>query len=206
MEVIESVARVRGKVYVVCQGETIVLTRQLYQERPLQPGDTLDWEEYEQWLLLHQYRPALNEAVAMLAQRPCASGEIRQKLERRGYRPQTVEMVLYKLSSNDLLDDAAFARQWASTRTNRGLGASRIAGELRRKGIAKEEAEAALASLDADAQLESAVRLAQKGLARAKAGEDARRTAQRVLAMLARRGYTYDQAREAIRLAREMQS
>lgn len=203
MEMIESVTRVRGKVKIVCGTETILIPASLFRLRPLRQGDMLDLEEYDRWLLLHQYRPALDYAVSLLAQRAHATGEIEQKLLRLGYRPQTVEMVLYKLTSNNLMDDGDFARQWAASRMRRSMGKTRIAQELRRKGIAREDAEAALDDLDGDDMLQNAAALARKGLAKAKEGEDPRKTAQRVMAQLARRGYSYQQSREAIRMAME---
>lgn len=203
MAVIESVERVRGKIHVMCDGQTIVLSRALFRERPLQAGEEIELKEYEDWLLLHQYRDALDYAVSLLAQRPCATEEIRRKLERHGYRPQTAEMVLYKLSSNNLLDDADFARGWAQARTGSGLGTGRIAQELRKKGVSQEDAEAALQEINLEEQQENALRLAKKGLLRAKPGEDRRKVEQRVLALLARRGYGYEQARVAIRQAQE---
>lgn len=203
MAVIESVERVRGKIRLVCDGQAIVLSRALYRERPLQAGEEIDLQAYEEWLLLHQYRDALDYAVSLLAQRPRATEEIRQKLERHGYRPQTTEMVLYKLSSNNLLDDADFARGWVQARTSSGLGAGRIARELRAKGVSQEDAEGALQEINLEDQQENALRLAKKGLLRAKPGEDHRKVEQRVLAQLARRGYGYEQARAAIRQAQE---
>lgn len=200
MEVSE-VKRVRGRVQIQLGSERIVLPASLYRERPLEPGDEVDPEEYDQWLLLHQYRPALDYAVSLLSARAYAAGELESRLLRAGYRPATAEMVLYKLSSNGLLDDADFARQWAQARAGRKLGRTRIAQELRRKGVSQEDAEAALDALDPEEQQENAAALAGKALRRAKPGEDPRKTAQRITAMLARRGFSYDQARDAIRAA-----
>lgn len=200
MEVTE-VRRIRSKVHLFIGSEHIVLPEKLYRERPVQPGDEIDLDEFDQWLLLHQYRPALDYAVSLLSARAHSTKELEDKLTRLGYRPATVEMVLYKLSSNDLIDDADFARQWVTSRANRKLGRARIALELRRKGITGEEAEAALESLDPDDQLADAVSLVEKAIRRAKPGEDPRKTAQRLTAMLARRGFSFDQAREAIRQA-----
>lgn len=200
MEVTE-VKRVRSKMHLTIGSERIVIPATLYRERPLEIGDEIDLEEYDHWLLLHQYRPALEYAVSLLAARAYATRELESKLLRLGYRPATVEMVLYKLTSNNLMDDADFARQWAQSRANRSLGRTRIAQELRRKGVSAEDAAAALDSLDPEEQQESADALVAKALRRAKAGEDPRKTAQRITAMLARRGFSYDQAREAIRRA-----
>lgn len=199
MEVITSVTRIRSKVKLVIGSETITIPASLYRERPLQEGEPIELEEYEKWLLLHQYRPALEYAVSLLSQRAWAAGELKQRLQRMSYRPQTVEMVLYKLSSNGLLDDADFAKQWVAARANHKLGRTRIAQELRRKSVSQEDAEEALDTLNEEDQLTAAVALARKSLSHAKAGEDPRKTAQRTMAMLARRGYNYELSRKAIR-------
>lgn len=203
MDVITSITRDRRKIRMVVGGETIILTPHQLEERPLREGDTLDLEEYDQWLLLRQYRPALNYAVSLLAQRAYATGELEQKLRRLGFRPVTIDMVLYKLTSNELVDDADFARQWAASRVHHRLGPGRIAQELRRKGISREDTEEALNALDPETHLQSAAALAKRALAHRKEGEDPRKLLQRTMAMLARRGYGYDTAREAIRLAQQ---
>ena len=59
----------------------------------------------------------------------------------------------------------------------------------------------ALAAIDEDDQLAGAVALAEKAVARIKPGEDPRKAANRILAMLARRGYGWDLAKEALQQA-----
>jgi len=142
--------------------------------------------------------------VSLLAQRPFASGELKQRLARLGCRPKTIEMVLHKLSSNSLLDDADFARQWATARANRNLGPRRIREELRRKGVSEADTAEAIDSLSGQDQLESATRLASKSMAKARPGEDPRKTAQRAMAMLVRRGYSYEIAKQAIASVRDV--
>ena len=140
----------------------------------------------------------LDDAVACLAARAHSKHEIEQKLLRVGYRPCTVEMVLYKLEREHLLNDADFARQWVEARSGRKMGRSRIAQELRRKGIDADEAEEALSAIGEDAQLADAIALAEKAAARAKSDENPRKTYQRIAAMLARRGFRWDIAKEAL--------
>ncbi len=202
MEVTQ-VRRVRGMWYITLGEETLRIPRDLYEERPIREGDELDPGEYDQWLLLRQYRPGLEYAVSLLAQRPYSEGELEARMLRLGYRPVTCEMVLHKLKKNNLLDDADFARQWAEARARRGLGPQRIAGELRRKGVAAEETRAAIETLDDETHLAAATALAAKFLRGGKPGEDRRKADQRVLAALARRGYPYPMARDALRAARE---
>ena len=202
MDVITAIRRERGKIRVCVNGDTeLLVPLALFRERPLAEGQALELAEYDQWLMVRQYRHALDRAVGYLAARARSRREIESKLLQAGYRPCTVEMVLYKLEREGLLDDADFARQWVEARSHRQLGRGRIAQELWRKGVSAEEAEAAMASLDEEGQLDGAIALVEKVLARSKPGEDPRKTAARLTAMLARRGYGYDIARQAIQRA-----
>ena len=199
MDMITSITRERGRLRVIINDDSEVLVPlSLFRERPLTVGEPIDMEEYDQWLLLRQYRHALDRAVAFLAGRARSRREMEERLLRSGYRPCTVEMVLYKLEKEGLLDDADFARQWVDARSARRMGRGRIAQELRRKGVSAREAEEALEGLSDEEQLEGAIVLVEKAMARTPSGEDPRKTAARITSMLARRGYDYDTAREAI--------
>ena len=198
MDVITAIRRERGKIRITINDATEVLVPLLlFRERPLSEGQPLNLEEYDQWLMVRQYRHALDKAVAALAARACSRKEIEGKLLRIGYRPCTVEMVLYKLEREHLLDDADFARQWVEARCKK-LGRRRIAQELRQKGISAEQTGEALKQVDEEEQLACAASLASKALGRAKSGEDPRKTAQRIIAAIVRRGYGYDVARKAL--------
>ena len=199
MDVITAITKERGRLRIgVNEDSEVLVPVSLFRERPLSVGDAIDMEEYDQWLLLRQYRHALDRAVAFLAGRARSRREMEERLLRSGYRPCTVEMVLFKLEKEGLLDDADFARQWVSARSARRMGRGHIAQELRRKGVSAQEAEEALESLSEEEQLEGAMLLVEKALSRASSGEEPRKTAARITAMLARRGYGYDVAREAI--------
>lgn len=202
MDVITDIRKERGRYRVtVSESDEILVPVSLMRERPLAVGQEIDIEEYDNWLMLRQYRHALDRAVAYLAARARSRREVEQKLQQAGYRPCTVEMVLYKLEREKLLDDADFARQWVEARSTRKLGRSRIAQELRRKGVSGDEAEAALEAIDDDDQLSGAIALAEKAAARIKPGEEPRKAMSRIHAMLARRGYSWDVAREAVQRA-----
>ena len=202
MDVITAIKKERGKYRVtVNESEDILVPLALMRERPLKEGQPLDLEEYDNWLMVRQYRFALDRAVGYLAARARSRREIEQKLLQAGYRPCTVEMVIYKLQRENLLDDADFARQWVESRQTHKLGRSRIAQELRRKGVSQEEAEEALSVIDDEDQLAGAIALAEKAAARIKPGEDVRKAASRITGMLARRGYSWDIAKQAIQQA-----
>lgn len=202
MDMITEIRKERGFWRVTVNGsETIRVPASLMRERPLQEGQPINLEEYDNWLMLRQYRHALDRAVGYLAARARSKREVEQKLLQAGYRPCTVEMVLYKLEREKLLDDADFARQWTEARAGRKLGRGRIAQELRRKGVSADEADEALSAIDDNTQLEAATELARKAAARIRHDEDRRKASARIAAMLARRGYGWDIAREAIQAA-----
>lgn len=202
MDVITAIKKERGRYRVtINESEDIIVPVSLMRERPLKEGQALNLEEYDNWLMIRQYRFALDRAVGYLAARARSKREIEQKLLQAGYRPCTVEMVIYKLERENLLDDADFARQWVESRSTHKLGRNRIAQELRRKGISQEEAEKALSAIEDEDQLSGAIALAEKAAARIKPGEDPRKAASRIAGMLARRGYSWDVAKEAIQHA-----
>ena len=204
MDMITAIKKERGHFRLtLSNGQSVVVSAELVRERPFAEGDAIDLAEYDEWLLPRQYRAALDRAVSLLAMRAHSRGEIEQKLLRSHYRPATVEMVLYKLERENLLDDADFARQWTVARSGRKLGSGRIAQELRRKGVSSETIAEAIAEIDEDDQLSAAATLAEKALRRAKPGEDPRKTAQRIAGMLARRGYSWEIARKAIQRVME---
>ena len=154
MDIITAITKERGRLRIMVNEDSEVLVPvSLFRERPLSVGDAIDMEEYDQWLLLRQYRHALDRAVAFLAGRARSRREMEERLLRSGYRPCTVEMVLFKLEKEGLLDDADFARQWVDARSARRVGRGRIAQELRRKGVSAQEAEEALEALSEEEQL-----------------------------------------------------
>ena len=197
---VSEIEQVRGRRVKITldDGSHYLLLRSMYQERPLEIGEAVDPKEYAQWVMTRQYRSALDKAVAMLAVRACSRGEIEQKLRRIGYAPDTIEMVIYKLEKNELINDQEFADQWAQYRAGQKYGPRRISQELRMKGVSAEEAESALAEILEEDQIIDAAVLARKSLQRAKAGEDPRKTRQRAMAAIVRRGYDWDTARQAI--------
>lgn len=173
------------------------MTHKNFQSLSLAEGDAVDVRELKQQLLLEQYSEALNRAVRLLALRARSCLEMEKRLADASYLEDTVEMVLTKLRTEGLLDDRAFAAQWARDRTARQIGRVRILHELRQKGIDDALAEQALSELDPLRQDESAAKLAEKLMRRSRnlSAEDARRKA--ILAMR-RRGYAYGEARKAL--------
>lgn len=68
-----------------------------------------------------------------------------ERLRQRGFGDQVVARVVQDLSSRGLVDDQAFALNWARARVlTRCMGRRRLAEELREKGVPKEVVEVAI--------------------------------------------------------------
>lgn len=203
LDVVKEINEKRHSAVIVMEsGEQFWLTwTQLQEHEPFAVGLEVDTDALRQWLLVRQYPMALNDAVTLLAQRAQASGEIRQKLRRKLYMEDTIEMVLYKLEKERLMDDEAFARDWATSRARCQVGRSRILRELRMKGIPQELAQRALDELDEDEGDQAAIALAAKLLRRYSGEADERKAMQKLLAAMARRGYGYEESKRAIEAA-----
>lgn len=178
--------------------EVIRLPKYYMRDFPFRIKEEIDPDVFNQWVLEKQYKPALDYAVSLLSSRPYAERELKQKLQQHGYRENTVELILYKLNRHELLNDSEFADQWARSRMTRNIGHRRIAMELKQKGVDSETIEQALENIDENDEMNNAMDLVRRQLSRQKPGEDPRKTAQRISAMLVRRGYSFDTARAAI--------
>ena len=85
-------------------------------------------------------------AVALLARRDFAGTELQTSLIRQGFEKATVAGVVAGLAREALLDDGRYAQNYVAYHAGRGQGPVRIAAELRRRGLAADLIEAALAS------------------------------------------------------------
>lgn len=139
--------------------------------------------------------------MRQLAMMDRSRAQLAEALARREVPDDVAEEVLQRFEEVGLIDDAHFADVLTRTRFN-GKGASRraITMELRRKGVAQDVAQAAVEQIDPDAELDVAIRLAEKKL-RAGGGNPATLD-QRAYSLLARRGFSPAQCSKALAEAR----
>lgn len=78
---------------------------------------------------------ARRTAIAQLARRDFASGELRLKLESQGYDKALVAALIAELTQERVLDDARYAEHYVAYHAERGYGPLRIAAELRSQGV-----------------------------------------------------------------------
>jgi regulatory protein len=89
---------------------------------------------------------ARQAAVALLARRDFASGELTDRLQADGYPAATVATVIADLTAERVLDDSRFTGHFVAYHAQRGQGPRRIAVDLGKRGIAAPQIEAALAA------------------------------------------------------------
>jgi regulatory protein len=127
--------------------------------------------------------------LQQLAVRPRTRAELAAVLRKRGIDDQVATEVLDRYDEVGLIDDAAFATAWVTSRHHgKGLARRALAGELRRRGIDGELAGAALEEVDPETEAATARALVDRKLRTMPAGRpDA--VFRRLVGLLARKGY-----------------
>lgn len=143
--------------------------------------------------------------LRQLAVRPRTRAELAGALAKRGISEEVSAEVLDRYDEVGIIDDAAFARAWVSSRhSGRGLARRALANELRRKGVDGEVATEALGELDEETEAETARALVERKLRTARGEPDA--VFRRLVGMLARKGYPPGVAIRAVKDALAAQS
>lgn len=129
----------------------------------------------------------MQQAVSLLARREHSSRELRDKLRARSFSAEAVEAALATLRQKDLQSDQRFAEACARSLMDRGYGSLRVAGELRKRGVAGGIAQE-FESLAKEGEFERACEALRR-----KTG-----TQQQQLRFLNQRGYPSEVARRAV--------
>lgn len=129
--------------------------------------------------------------LRLLSVRPRTYIELAEALTKRGVPDDVIADVLDRYQEVGMIDDAAFANAWVSSRhRTKKLSKRALSTELRRKGVDTEFVDEALEQVDADSEYSAAKELVQKRLrslgARPLAADVVFR---RLVSMLARKGY-----------------
>ena len=132
---------------------------------------------------------------------PKTRQQLADLLARRGVPEEAAIAVLDRFDEVGLIDDAAFARAWVTSRqAGRGLGRRALQAELRAKGVDPQVAASAVALVGDDDERETARRLVDRRL-RGMARLDRATAPRRLIGMLARKGYSCGVAAAVVREA-----
>ncbi|UVO11446.1 recombination regulator RecX [Mycobacterium sp. SVM_VP21] len=137
--------------------------------------------------------------LRLLTARARTRAELAGQLTKRGYPDDVSDRVLDRLTIAGLIDDADFAEQWVrSRREHAGKGRKALAAELRTKGVDENVIAGALADIDTAAERDRAEQLVHAKLRRETLGDDDVKVTRRLVAMLARRGYSPSMAYDVV--------
>jgi regulatory protein len=140
---------------------------------------------------------AVQLAYQAIGRREHTVAELRGRLERRRVGPAEIDEAVSELEDAGFLDDARYARQFVEDRrTLDRWGSERIERDLRRRGVERELVERALAGVERQSELESALALLDERFRSAPEDDRAR---DRAWKLLVRRGYEPELAYEAVR-------
>jgi regulatory protein len=138
--------------------------------------------------------------LRQLAMRPRTRAELAKVLARKEISEEVIAEVLDRYDEVGIIDDAAFARMWVSTRhQGRGLARRALANELRQHGVESEVATEALETLDDEAEATTARALVDRKLRSTRGTPD--QVFRRLVGMLARKGYPAGVAIQAVKEA-----
>lgn len=147
----------------------------------------------EREALERAYRAALDDAAKQLSYRALSAAALRDKLLKKGHSEDAADYALAWLTARRLLDDSRFAELAVSSYDRRGYGGLRIRQELRRRGVSRADADAALADHETDPAT-------LRGLLDKKLRGDLSdpKAVQRTVAFLQRRGFSWAEIRRAL--------
>lgn len=138
--------------------------------------------------------------LRQLAVRPRTRAELATALRKKGVADEVAAAVLDRYDEVGMIDDAAFAKAWVSSRHHgKGLAARALGQELRRRGVDQEVVTEALSELDDQTQERTAYELAVRKLRTTRGEPDA--VFRRVVGALARKGYPGGVAVRAVKEA-----
>ncbi|MDQ1604924.1 MAG: regulatory protein [Actinomycetota bacterium] len=135
---------------------------------------------------------------------PRTRAQLADDLRRREVPDDVAERALDGFVEVGLIDDAAFARSWVTSRaSSRGLSRSALRQELRRRGVADETVAAAVEQIADEDEMSAARALVHRRMrtSSAGAGLPADVRMRRLSGLLARKGYSSGVALQVVREA-----
>lgn len=154
-------------------------------------GQSFHTDTLEELVRAETVRKARERALGLIAYRDRTISEIRKRLIGSDFPEEIVDEVLDQLIQAGLLDDEKFSRDWVKSRSAaKPMGRTRLAWELRSKGVDPPMVEEALEGLDEDAEFQLALETARKKVQKADLGDPALK--KRLGSFLARRGFGWE--------------
>lgn len=198
MNIVTDIAQRRGIIEISVDGCVGMKIRGVhFSKRPIEVGDEIDLEEYENQIAAIQFSDAYEAALTALDHCARTARELERSLLTKGYVPSAVSAVIERLTDNRLIDDRQLAGRIAESNASKPVGIYALKRKLRAKGISEEYVSEALEGFD-DAQQQSAALQAASKLYRRYSDLPSREARAKLSQALARRGFPWDAVREAV--------
>jgi regulatory protein len=164
--------------------------RDLLLESGIAKGEFLDQERLDAILARDAVDRAVSAAMRALDQRMQTGRELRTRLMRKGFEPDTIDAALEKLTAYGYLNDERFAELWIENRlAHRPRGKRMLEQELRQKGIDREIVQETVGGMEIDDRA-AALDVANKRL-KSVQGLPPDEQKKKLTGILARRGFDY---------------
>ncbi|MDA0683969.1 MAG: RecX family transcriptional regulator [Bacteroidetes bacterium] len=158
----------------------------------LKKGIELSYEDCQKHLEDDLYYKAFKRCLDYISYRPRSRFEIKRRLKDLGVPEPIAKRIEERLDSLGYLNDESFAELWASSRfRSKGYGPARLLAELRTKGIDADVARQAVEAVcPPDKMEEQLAALVVKAQHRYRTENDSAKKKQKIIAFLARRGFS----------------
>lgn len=139
---------------------------------------------------MDEFEEVREAALTILGRQAHSRSELRRKLVQKGFPPAVVELCLERLAAVQLVDDRAYAYNFALRRAEAGrYGPSRVRRELLNRGVSPEMTEEALGRAFSQAAAEDSLARALRELTRGRGVPSDRNGRARLIRQMTRRGF-----------------
>lgn len=170
------------------------LTLETVVKNRLKVGCIVGEEQLAEMQLESEKNTAFDKALTHLSATRKTEKQIRTYLAGKGYLSAVIEYVLEKLRSYNFVNDGEYADVYVEQASKR-KGGRMIRMELRGKGIADEEIDSALSSVDEETEIATATGILQKYM---RGKEVNKESLQKAYRYLIGKGFSYDIAKSAL--------
>ena len=177
------------------------LTLETTVKNRLKVGQIVSQERLSEMQLESEKDTAFDKALTHLSATRKTEKQIRVFLQDKGYLPAVADYVVDKLRSYNFLNDGEYADAYVEFAAKR-KGGRLIRMELRGKGIADAEIDAALGNLDEEQEFLAAKELLYKYM-RGKSADV--QTLQKAYRYLMSKGFDYEVAKKALEMLKELE-
>lgn len=184
------------------EGESFLLPEKDFKLLLLEEGDELPEEVYQRILSVILVPEAKKKAMDYLVRQDRAEGELFEKLLSKGFPAKVCEEAISYVKSFHYLDDSRYARNYIDMKRS-SKSRFEITMELKRRKVASEVIEAAFEELEYEDDSKAIQNLIRKKCPRGTKGLE-RKEEQKLMAYLARKGFSFDDIRKGIEACEEV--